>query len=185
MDKNKTDLYPHVHSTVWQRAQKIRCLICDVDGVLTDGRIYLSAHQEEIKAFHAHDGYGLRALLNANIEVAIISGRSSAAVQNRMESLGVHHVYQGYADKMMAFDMLAKERHLSLEECAFIGDDIVDLTLLDACHLSIAVPEAVPMIKQRVHHITKARAGMGAVREICDVLLISQGHDYSSKGLSM
>lgn len=185
MDQTKTDLYPHVKSDVWQRAKKIKCLICDVDGVLTDGRIYLNAHQEEIKAFHAHDGYGLRSLLTANINIAIISGRRSAIVQNRMEALGIRHIYQGYSDKMVAFNMLAKELYLEASQCAFIGDDIVDLNLLNACHLSVSVPQAIPIIKQRVHHITNAHAGMGAVREICDILLISQGHDFKQEGLSM
>ena len=149
----------------------IRLVAFDVDGVFTDGRFYLSDDGVESKAFHTQDGFGIRQLLNAGIEVAVISGRQSGAVEQRMEELGVPHVVQGCRNKVAALDDLLAELRLTPEQCAFVGDDIPDLPLLKTVGFSIAVANAVPEVREQCDFTTTAAGGTGAVREVCELVL--------------
>ena len=146
----------------------------DIDGVFTDGRFYLSDDGIESKAFHTQDGYGVRQLLDAGIAVAVISGRASAAVQQRMAELGVRHVYLDCKDKPAALSSLAGELDVSLARCVFVGDDMPDLPTLELAGFSIAVANAVPALKEACDYVTRAAGGYGAVREVCELVLASR-----------
>lgn len=149
----------------------IRLAAFDVDGVFTDGRLYLGDDGVETKAFHIHDGFGIRRLLAAGVEVAVVSGRRSQAVDRRMAELGVPHVIQGADDKVAALNELLARLQLSPAQCVYTGDDIPDLPLLRYVGFSIAVANAVDEVKAACHFTTRATGGSGAVREICDLLL--------------
>jgi len=159
---------------VVQLARRIRLLVLDVDGVLTDGRLYISGSGEEFKAFHVRDGAGIVAVQKAGIVVAIISGRSSEAVRRRAEELGIAHLRQGVGDKAAALEALRLEIGAAVEEVACIGDDSPDLPMLRKAALAIAVADAHPSAKAAAHWITAAAGGRGAVREACDLLLSAQ-----------
>lgn len=152
----------------------LRLVAFDVDGVFTDGRFYLSDEGVETKAFATQDGFGIRRLLAAGIDVAVISGRSSGAVDRRMTELGVEHVMQGCRDKVGAFKDLIANLGIPAEACAFVGDDIPDLPLLSAVGYSIAVANAVSEVREACDHTTRARGGFGAVREVCDIVLAAR-----------
>ena len=149
----------------------IRLVAFDVDGVFTDGRFYLSDDGVESKAFNTQDGYGIRQVLHAGVEVAVISGRRSAAVQQRMGELGVRHVIQDCSDKIAAFEALTKELGITDTECIYVGDDVPDLPLLGKAGISVAVANAVAEVREYCDYTTQARGGFGAVREICNLLL--------------
>lgn len=153
---------------------KIRLVAFDVDGVFTDGRLYLSDEGVESKAFHTQDGYGVRQLLDAGILVAVISGRSSGAVQRRMSELGVPYVIQGCANKVAALDEIISSEGISVDECAYVGDDIPDLPLLNHVGVAIAVANAVPALHDQCDYSTSATGGFGAVREVCELILGAQ-----------
>lgn len=153
---------------------EIRLVAFDVDGVFTDGRFYLSDDGVESKAFHTQDGYGIRLLLNEGIEVAVISGRQSGAVQKRMTELGVTHVALGCGDKVAALDEIVAGLGISVVECAYVGDDIPDLPLLNRVGVSIAVANAVPTLHEQCDLSTSASGGAGAVREVCELILGAQ-----------
>lgn len=155
----------------------IQLVAFDVDGVFTDGRFYLSNEGVESKAFSTQDGFGIRRLLDAGVAVAVISGRKSAAVQQRMDELGVRHVVQGCSDKIAAFDAITAELDISDAECAYVGDDIPDLPLLKKAGTSIAVANAVAELQQECDYVTQARGGFGAVREVCDMILAARQQD--------
>lgn len=155
----------------------IRLAAFDVDGVFTDGRFYLSNDGVESKAFSTQDGFGIRRLLDAGVAVAVISGRKSAAVQQRMDELGVRHVVQGCADKITAFDAITAQLGITDAECVYVGDDIPDLPLLRKAGTSIAVANAVAEVQQECDYVTQARGGFGAVREVCDMILGAQQRD--------
>jgi 3-deoxy-D-manno-octulosonate 8-phosphate phosphatase (KDO 8-P phosphatase) len=157
-----------------ERARRIRLLVLDVDGVLTDGRIYLSGAGEELKVFHVRDGSGLVALQRAGVAVAIISGRDSAAVVRRAAELGIGHVRQGVSDKAAELAALRAELGVAAAETACVGDDTPDLPMLETAGLAVAVADAHPALKPLVHWVTPSPGGQGAVREVCD-LLISAG----------
>jgi 3-deoxy-D-manno-octulosonate 8-phosphate phosphatase (KDO 8-P phosphatase) len=146
----------------------------DVDGVFTDGRFYLSDEGVESKAFSTQDGFGVRRLLDAGIEVVIISGRHSGAVERRMAELGVRHVIQGCKDKVGAFRELIATLDIPAEACAFVGDDIPDLPLLDVVGYSVAVANAVGPVRDACDYTTRAGGGFGAVREVSDLLLAAR-----------
>jgi len=154
-----------------QRAKRIRLLVLDVDGVLTDGRLYISAHGEEVKAFHVRDGAGIVAAQKAGIVVAIITGRHSEAVVRRAEELGIRHVEQGVADKAVALETLRRHVGVAAEEVACIGDDTPDVPMLRRAALAVAVADAHPAAKAAAHWVTTTGGGCGAVREACDLLL--------------
>ncbi len=151
----------------------IRLLAFDVDGVFTDGRFYLSDEGVESKAFHTQDGYGIRRVIEAGIEVAVISGRRSGAVQKRMEELGVQHVFLGCGDKVAVFDELLARLDLSCSQSAYTGDDLPDIALLQKSGVSFAVANAHDDVKAICDYTTAKPGGYGAVREICDLLLIA------------
>ncbi len=155
----------------------IRLVAFDVDGVFTDGRFYLSNDGVESKAFSTQDGFGIRRLLDAGVAVAVISGRKSAAVTQRMDELGVRHVVQGCADKIAAFDALTAELNITAADCAYVGDDIPDLPLLRKAGTSIAVANAVAELREECDFTTQARGGFGAVREVCDMVLSARQRD--------
>lgn len=156
---------------VLERAGRIRLLVLDVDGVLTDGRLYLSPTGEELKVFHVRDGSGLVAVQRAGITVAIISGRDSAAVSRRAAELGIRHVRQGVVDKGAELDRLLTELGVEPVETACVGDDTPDLPMLRRVGLAVGVADAHPALLEAAHWITRAPGGRGAVREVCDLLL--------------
>jgi len=156
---------------ILERARDIRLLVLDVDGVLTDGRLRISANGEEFKVFHVRDGAGIVAVRKAGIEVAIISGRDSAAVLRRADELGIRHVRQGIADKSSAFEALLRELGVGAAETACVGDDTPDVSILRRARLAVAVADAHPAAAAAAHLVTHAKGGYGAVREICDLLL--------------
>jgi 3-deoxy-D-manno-octulosonate 8-phosphate phosphatase (KDO 8-P phosphatase) len=149
----------------------IRLVAFDVDGVFTDGRFYLSDDGVESKAFHTQDGFGVRKLLDAGVAVAVISGRTSGAVQRRMAELGVPHVVQGCGDKVAALDAIVSELGIAAAECAYVGDDIPDLPLLTHVGFAIAVANAVPTLHDQCDYSTTAAGGSGAVREVSELIL--------------
>lgn len=171
-----TKLYQQVSDDILARASNIKLLICDVDGVFSDGRIYLGNDGEELKAFHTRDGYGIKALRHAGIEVAVITGRTSAIVEQRMRSLTVPYIYQGQENKLAAFADLRQQLQLTPEQIAYIGDDLPDWAVMQHCGLSVAVKDAHPYLRQHADYITSMGGGFGAVRELCDLILISQQH---------
>ena len=148
-----------------------RLVALDVDGVLTDGRFYLSDDGHESKAFSTQDGFGIRQLLEAGVQVAVISGRKSGAVSLRMRELGVQHVVLGCADKVAAFETLTDELGIEASQCLFVGDDIPDLPLLRRVGTPIAVANAVQEVKDFCAVTTRASGGFGAVREVCELVL--------------
>ena len=153
-----------------ERLDSIRLVAFDIDGVFTDGRFYLSDDGTESKTFHTQDGYGVRRLLDSGVEVAVISGRASPAVERRMAELQVRHVVLGCKDKVAAFDDLTGSLGIEAADCAFVGDDMPDLALLEHVGLSIAVANAVQAVQERCDYITRKPGGFGAVREVCDLI---------------
>lgn len=149
----------------------------DVDGVLTDGRLYFGARGELLKVFHVRDGHGLRALQRAGVAVAVISGRRSAAVARRCRELGIRYVMQGKDDKLLAFRQLARRLGLAPEACACVGDDVPDIALMRAVGLAFAVADAHPLAREAAHLSTQLAGGLGAVREVCEHLLDARGLD--------
>ena len=178
-------LYGPINRSVWQKLGHIQLLICDVDGVLSDGLIYLGNQGEEFKTFNTKDGFGMKALQNAGIAVAIITGRDSRIVSERMASLGVKHVYQGQSDKRISFAALLKELNLNPEQVAYIGDDVVDLCVMELCGLGVAVNDAHPLVRQRADYVTQLAGGRGCVREVCDLLLEARGVLHLAQGMSV
>lgn len=160
-----------------ERAEKIRMLVLDVDGVLTDGRLYFDNAGNELKAFNTRDGLGLRVLQRCGIEVAVITGRTSNIVAQRMAQLDIEHVYQGRLDKLNAFTHLLEATGMSEEQVCYAGDDWVDLPVLLRAGLAITVADADEHVKEQVHWITQRKGGEGAVREICNLLLTAQGKE--------
>lgn len=156
------------------RIGKVRLVVFDIDGVFTDGRFYLSNDGIESKAFCTQDGYGVRQLLDAGIAVAVISGRKSAAVDQRMRELGVVHVVQGCTDKIGAFDELTAALGIVDADCIYVGDDQPDLPLLQKVGFSVAVANAVASVRDRCEYTTRASGGFGAVREVCDLVLAAR-----------
>ena len=148
----------------------VRFIAFDVDGVFTDGRFYLSDDGVESKAFHTQDGFGIRRLIDAGVEVAVISGRASPAVTRRMQELGVRHVVLGCEDKVAAFDRILNDLNFDRSQAAYVGDDVPDLPLLKHAGVSIAVANAVAEVREACDYTTAAMGGFGAVREICDLL---------------
>ncbi len=160
---------------VKQRAARIKLVVFDVDGVFTDGRLYYAADGESLKVFHVHDGQGVKRLLRHGVQLAVISGRESVAVTRRMQDLGIAHVFQGDEHKLPIFERLLHKLSLKADQVAFVGDDLPDLPLLKAAGLGIAVANALPEVKAAAQHVTTARGGRGAVREVCDLILTAQG----------
>jgi 3-deoxy-D-manno-octulosonate 8-phosphate phosphatase (KDO 8-P phosphatase) len=149
----------------------IDLLVLDVDGVLTDGRLYFAARGEVLKVFHVRDGHGIKLLMGAGVAVAAFSGRRSAAVAARMRELGVRHVVQACSDKVAALHRLTQRLNVNPLQCACICDDTPDLPLMSAVGVAGAVADAHPLVRSAAHWIAKAKGGEGAVREFCDAVL--------------
>ncbi|RUR42550.1 KdsC family phosphatase [Vreelandella populi] len=158
------------------RIRHVRLLALDVDGVLTDGRLYFQADGIEIKAFHTQDGHGLKLLKRVGIHVALITGRDSPMVSQRAASLGIPHVYQGCEDKLATLKTLCQHLNLDLSQVAYCGDDLPDLAPIKRAGVGITVPNAPDYMLTHADWITDRLGGHGAVREICDTLLEAQGH---------
>jgi len=154
-----------------QKARAIRLLALDVDGVLTDGKLYFSAQGDELKAFSILDGHGIKMLLNNEIEVAIITGRTSPLVARRARDLGITYILQGREDKKIALQELSEELNIPLQNTAYVGDDLPDLSAIISAGLGICVPNAHSFVKQHADLCTLASGGQGAVREVCDLIL--------------
>ena len=163
-----------------QKLRTIQLVGFDVDGVFTDGRFYLSDEGIETKAFNTQDGYGVRCLLEAGVQVAIISGRNSRAVEQRMAELGVEHVFLGCRNKLPTFNTLLQSLNIPAKNAAYVGDDGPDLPLLEAAGVSIAVANAHADIKPRCDWTTAAPGGCGAVREVCDAIVRSRSADSAT-----
>lgn len=153
------------------RPAKYRLLVLDVDGVMTDGRLYYGPRGEELKVFHVHDGYGIRALQRAGYVVAVISGRRTSALRVRCRDLGIRHVHLGVEHKLPVFEALCRKLGIRTSECVVVGDDLPDVPLMRAAGLSFSVPGAQPAARRAARYRTRARGGEGAVREVCDRLL--------------
>jgi len=162
-----------------ERARKVRLLALDVDGVLTDGRLYYDQAGNELKAFCTRDGFGIKALQRFGIGVALITGRSSAIVDRRAQELGISWVYQGALNKLEPLNDVVEKAGLLEEQVCYAGDDWLDLPVLERVGLSVTVADADPVVKSRVHWVTEHAGGMGAVREICDLILVAQAHDLT------
>jgi 3-deoxy-D-manno-octulosonate 8-phosphate phosphatase (KDO 8-P phosphatase) len=160
---------------VLERARTVRLAIFDVDGVLTDGTLWIGARGEAFKAFNILDGHGLRMLQAAGVDTAILSGRDSEAVVRRADELSIRHVVQGAGDKLAAFEDLLAQSGFRAEACAFVGDDLPDLPVLKRCGFAVAVANAVEEVKSACHYVTRASGGRGAVREFCELVLRAQG----------
>jgi 3-deoxy-D-manno-octulosonate 8-phosphate phosphatase (KDO 8-P phosphatase) len=165
--------------TIERRASHIKLLLMDCDGVLTDGRLWLTGDSDEQKSFNTHDGLGLSLLHRAGLRSGIITGRNSKAVSRRAQELGVEFVHQGNPDKIAAFEQILKQADVSESEVAFVGDDLPDIPLMNRAELSVAVADAVAETRSVAHYVTRARGGRGAVREVIELILKSQGrwHD--------
>ncbi|MDD5319968.1 MAG: 3-deoxy-manno-octulosonate-8-phosphatase KdsC [Methylococcales bacterium] len=159
-----------------EKAKKLKLLILDIDGVLTDGKLFFDNQGNEYKSFHARDGHGIKLLRQTGVEVAVISGRKSNSVALRMRNLGIEYVYQGQENKQAAFDEIIKKTGILPEQAAHVGDDLLDLPIMIRVGLAIAVNDANFAVKQRAHWCTTLPGGHGAVREVCDFIMQAQGH---------
>ena len=157
------------------RAGQVKVMIFDVDGVLTDGSLTYDANGEITKTFYVLDGLGIQLLNKTGVATAIISARNSPIVVKRAADLGIKHVYQGIHDKRLAFLKLLEETGASADQCGYIGDDVIDLPLLLQVGFAVTVPTGHAEVQQRVHYVTKALGGRGAVREVCDMVMRAQG----------
>jgi len=158
-----------------QKAKQLKLLILDVDGVLTDGKLFFDHNGGEYKSFHARDGHGIKLLRQTGVEVAVISGRKSQSVALRMQALGVDYVYQGHENKIAAFNEIIQSMGIKPDEAAHMGDDLLDLPIMVRVGLSIAVNDANDSVKEYADWCTKTPGGLGAVREVCDFIMQAQG----------
>ena len=161
-------------TTLLEKAKHIKLLILDVDGVLTSGQIYLMPDGSEIKVFNSLDGHGIKCIQRQGIEVAVISGRKSAACEKRMHELNVKHIFLGIHEKLPVFEKLLTDLHVTKTQCAYVGDDIPDLPIMEQVGLKVAVKNAVQAVKIVADWETSVKGGKGAVREVCDLLMAAQ-----------
>lgn len=178
-------LYQPVEQSILDVAKHIKLLICDVDGVFSDGLIYMGNQGEELKTFHTRDGYGIKALMNAGIEVAIITGRRSQIVENRMKALGISLIYQGQDDKVKAYQDICDKLNIASEHTGYIGDDLIDWPVMEQVALKVCVADGHPLLARRANYVTSIRGGHGAVREVCDLILQARNELDVHKGLSI
>ena len=157
------------------RATRVRLMLFDVDGVLTDGRLWYGPSGEALKAFGALDGHGIKLLLQSGVSVALLSGRASPAVTVRAAELGVPHVLQGIEDKLSAFGTLCAKLGVQASQTGFMGDELIDLPVLRRCGFACAPREAHELVRSHVQYVAQAPAGAGAAREVCDFLMRAQG----------
>ncbi|MBE0486285.1 3-deoxy-manno-octulosonate-8-phosphatase KdsC [Marinobacter sp.] len=157
-----------------KKAANVRLIALDVDGIMSDGRLYFSANGDELKAFNILDGLGLKQLMNAGITVAVITGRRSPLTEKRMSDLGIAHLMQGREDKKVALQELVADMNIAPEQIAYMGDDLPDLPALQYAGLGISVPNGYWLVRQQADYCTLAQGGYGAVREACDLILWAQ-----------
>jgi 3-deoxy-D-manno-octulosonate 8-phosphate phosphatase (KDO 8-P phosphatase) len=160
---------------IQSRLKKIKLLILDIDGVMTDGRFFWVEGQGWTRTFHVKDGYGLKVLMKAGIQVAVISGGDSKDVRIRMEFLKIQHVFLGDEDKIKALEKIVEATKLSLDQMAFMGDELFDIPVIEKVGFAATVPHAVDAVKARVHYVTETEGGWGAVREVSDAIRFAQG----------
>ncbi|NRF27590.1 3-deoxy-manno-octulosonate-8-phosphatase KdsC [Vibrio coralliilyticus] len=185
MSKLIETLYKPVEQNTFNIAKEIKLLICDVDGVFSDGLVYMGNDGEELKTFHTRDGYGVKSLMNAGIEIAIITGRQSRIVENRMKALGISLIYQGQDDKVKAYQDICSKLNIAPEQTGYIGDDLIDWPVMEKVALKVCVADGHPLLVQRANYVTSIRGGHGAVREVCDLILQARNELDVHKGLSI
>src|SRR6185295_2696939 len=159
---------------IYDRARRVRLAIFDVDGVLTDGALTFAGSGEELKVFNVLDGHGMKLLQDSGVTLAVITSRSSRAVEERMRNLGVGLVFQGAADKGIAFEALLAKSGIQAGAAACIGDDLQDLPVMRRCALAASVPQAPIVVRRQAHYVTRARGGNGAAREFCELIMYAQ-----------
>ncbi|MDE1233835.1 3-deoxy-manno-octulosonate-8-phosphatase KdsC [Vibrio aestuarianus] len=177
--------YGTISQDILNIAKQIKLLICDVDGVFSDGLVYMGNQGEELKTFHTRDGYGVKSLMNAGIEIAIITGRQSQIVENRMTALGIKLIYQGQDDKVKAYQDICQKLNISPEYTGYIGDDLIDWPVMEKVALKVCVADGHPLLLQKANYITTIKGGHGAVREVCDLILQARNELEVHKGLSI
>lgn len=160
---------------ILERAASIKLVIFDVDGVLTDGSLFLGDDGLEYKAFNSRDGHGMKMLQKSGVSIGIITGRTSKVVEYRMQSLGIEHVYQGQLDKMVGFNDLLNKTGVDPREVAYVGDDVVDLPVMLKVGLAIAVQDAHPLVLKHAHWQTPRCGGRGAGRDVCEMIMEARG----------
>jgi len=156
-------------------AKKIKLVIFDVDGVLTDGGLFFGDDGQEYKAFYSRDGLGIKLLQRTGVEVGVITARQSQLVVHRMDNLGIEHLYQGRLDKITAFTEMLDKLGIKPEETAYAGDDVIDLPVMKQVGLAVAVQDAHPFVKKHAHWITEHNGGRGAARDLCELIMEAQG----------
>ena len=157
-----------------ERARRVKLMLFDVDGTLTDGNLWYGPSGEEIKAFHSFDGHGIKMLAKSGVRIALLTGRSSPAVAARAAELGVEHVLQGVAHKREAYEALLKQLGLSQDAAGYMGDDLVDIPVLKRCGFACAVREAPEEVRKQAHYVAAGPAGAGAAREVCEFIMRAQ-----------
>lgn len=178
-------LYGNVEESIFNIAKGIKLLICDVDGVFSDGLVYMGNSGEELKTFHTRDGYGVKSLMSAGVEIAIITGRNSKIVENRMTALGIKLLYQGQDNKLQAYQDILTTLNIAPEHTGYIGDDLIDWPVMDKVALKVCVADGHPLLVQRANYVTTIKGGHGAVREVSDLILEAKGELEQHKGLSI
>ncbi|SEQ26683.1 3-deoxy-D-manno-octulosonate 8-phosphate phosphatase (KDO 8-P phosphatase) [Ectothiorhodospira magna] len=158
-----------------ERARRVRLVIFDVDGVLTDGSLFLDDDGRQYKAFNSKDGLGLRMLMDSGVQVGILTGRRSGVVEHRMRELGIRLVVQGRRDKQVALEGLLAEAGVDAGDTAYVGDDLVDLPVMRRVALAVAVADAHPLVREQAHYVTQQPGGRGAAREVCESIMEAQG----------
>ena len=164
-----------VNAELVERIRNVKLAIFDVDGVLTDGSLHYGPGGEEVKVFNTLDGHGLKMLQASGVELAIISGRASKALERRAKDLGIAQLFMGAENKLDMFESLLRRLSLSHAQSAGLGDDVIDLPFLTRCGFAACVPAAPAYVKQHVHYVTSAQGGRGAAREFCDLIMQAQG----------
>lgn len=185
MSQTIETLYGDVDAALLAIAKEIKLLICDVDGVFSDGLIYMGNQGEELKTFHTRDGYGVKSLMNAGIEIAIITGRQSQIVENRMQALGIKLIYQGQDDKVKAYHDICQRLAIEPQHTGYIGDDLIDWPVMEKVALKVCVADGHPLLAKRANYVTHIKGGHGAVREVCDLILQARNELDVHKGLSI
>ena len=178
-------LYGNVDETVFNIAKDIKLLICDVDGVFSDGLVYMGNDGGELKTFPTRDGYGVKSLMSAGVEIAIITGRNSKIVENRMTALGIKLIYQGQDNKLQAYQDILTKLNIAPEHTGYIGDDLIDWPVMEKVALKVCVSDGHPLLVQRANYVTTIKGGHGAVREVSDLILEAKGELEQHKGLSI
>jgi 3-deoxy-D-manno-octulosonate 8-phosphate phosphatase (KDO 8-P phosphatase) len=168
-------LLAHANDEALARARMVKLLLFDVDGVLTDGHLFLDNQGEEYKAFNSRDGHGLKMLQRNGVPVGIITGRTSKIVEHRTRELGIRHVRQGCADKFPVYEQMIAELDLRPEQVGFVGDDVVDLPIMLRVGFAVCPQDGHFLVKRHSHWVTPSDGGRGAAREVCELLMLAQG----------